>query len=159
MSSFCNSASSAFRFARPYPCAQVCLSGRRRRWSTQGSSHGGTWRASISFAIGQGTASCASSQSENVVRQRGNGIVDSVPSGSGNHDVQLRRQRLLFAQLFRCRSVPPIPTIAPRPPGVVAQVWDTSGFHGLTQKPWPMQNHPNQTVPTARAVPVSSNPP
>ena len=76
-----------------YLDAQVCLIERRQRQSTQDSLRGGTWRASIPFAIRQGSALCALYQYKKVARQRGNGIADSMPAGSGNLDVQLGRQR------------------------------------------------------------------
>jgi hypothetical protein len=46
---------------------------------------------------GRGRAWCAVPRSKKVARQRGKGIPDSLSSGSGNLDVQLRRQRLPFA--------------------------------------------------------------
>jgi hypothetical protein len=40
---------------------------------------------------------CATSRSEQVTRQRGKGIVDSLSQRSGNLDVQLGRQRFPYA--------------------------------------------------------------
>ena len=45
------------------------------------------WRAATWYAI---------SRSKKVARQRGNGIADSLPSGSGNLNIHLGRQRLRF---------------------------------------------------------------
>jgi hypothetical protein len=103
-SSFCNFPFLIYRFARPCFWVQVCLSDRTQLQSTQRSLRGGTQRASISFAIGQGTASCAISRYKKVACQRGNGITDSLPSGSGNLYVQPGRQRMPFAHPLRDRE-------------------------------------------------------
>jgi hypothetical protein len=43
-----------------------------------------------------GDRSARASRSKKVARQHGNGVADSLPSGSGNLDVQLGRHRLPF---------------------------------------------------------------
>jgi hypothetical protein len=59
------------------------------------------WCASISFAQWHMAGWCAISRSTEVARQHGNGVADSLPSGSGNLDVQPTRKPLPVA---RCRT-------------------------------------------------------
>ena len=46
-------------------------------------------RAPISFALWKGAARCAVFRSGKIAHQHGNGVADSLPSGSGNLDVLL----------------------------------------------------------------------
>jgi hypothetical protein len=69
----------------------------------------GTVRTRVSFAKWQGTASRATSRSKKVARQRGSGVADSLPLGSGNLDVRLGGQWLLLAHALRTIELPLLP--------------------------------------------------
>ena len=79
---------------------------------------------------GRGTAWCATSRSKKVARQRGSGIVDSLSPRSGNLDVQLGRQRLLFAPPMQA-SLPVQSIILV----MLASLTARSSF-GLSDIPW-----------------------
>jgi hypothetical protein len=78
-----------------FPWFKIILSG------ITAARHGSaTWSAS-SFVGGHASDWCALSRNKKVARQHGNAVADSLPSGSGDLDVHLGRQRLPLAYLLR----------------------------------------------------------